>query len=282
MNRYIERAKQLISEPTNSYRLIDSGWSNVIVEINDTWICRFVRETDSPQFKVECKFLEIFASQSPMRIPVTTQIGDDFMIYRRLSGERFSPDRYLSFSPMQKQVVHQQIGEFLTWLHSCRFENEQLSAFPYGGEDFWIELWLLVEKRLSYQCQQKAKRYFDNLFEEIDFDKVKHVITHSDLATNNILYDYQKKQFAGVIDFSDLCLADPAVDFAGFYRHFGRAFVDGILSNYRQSTGDNFIKRVEFQGVRKLFFVVYFALNNGYDDSIPSVIKAIEDWFNHD
>lgn len=273
---YLRRATKLVPEFVKSRKLIDSGWSNIVVEINNDWVCRFVRDTVSAQFHVETEFLKSFVPFSPIAVPDLVSIGDDYMVYRRLHGERFSPQKYQSFNQAEKKAVHRHIGEFLYELHSMRFEHSQLKAFPYGGEDFWGDLWTIVGPYLSPPVRENAQAYFEKAFAEINFHQVSHVITHSDLATNNILYDYQNRSLAGVIDFSDICLADPAVDFAGFYRHFGYDFINAILTYYSSDVGDQFMERIEFHANRKLIFVIYYALKHGFTESIPDIVKSIE------
>ena len=41
---YLDRIEQDFSEPIDSYEIIDRGWTNLVIEINDLWIFRFVRD----------------------------------------------------------------------------------------------------------------------------------------------------------------------------------------------------------------------------------------------
>lgn len=279
LDNYLQRASQLVPEKARSIKLIDSGWSNIVVEINDKWICRFVRDIQSTQFQLENGFLKSFEPTSPIAVPAIVNIGSDYIVYHRLSGERFSPQKYQSFAQDNKNLIQRQLGEFLSVLHTTSFKHPQLKVFPYGGGDFWLELWQPVAKLLSPQVRTEAKYYFEKAFTEIDFQQVNKTISHADLATNNILCDYTRQSLTGIIDFSDLCLADPAADFAGFYRHFGLEFTKSVLTYYRGDLGTQLEERFEFHCKRKLFFVVYFALNYGFEESIPGIIDTIETQF---
>lgn len=279
LDSYLHRASQLVPEKSQSIKLIDSGWSNIVVEINDKWICRFVRDIQSTQFQLETSFLKSFEPTCPIAVPEIVNVGKGYMVYRRLNGERFLPQEYQSFTQNNKNLVQRQLGEFLSALHTISLTSFQLKKFPYGGEDFWLELWQPVAERLSPKVRADAKYYFEKAFAEIDFQQVKMTIVHADLATNNILCDYSAQSLSGVIDFSDLCIADPAVDFAGFYRHFGLEFTKSILAYYRGDLGTQLEQRLDFHCKRKLFFIVYFALNYGFEKSIPGVINTIEKQF---
>lgn len=53
---------------------------------------------------------------------------------------------------------------------------------------------------------------------ELDREGCPFVLTHHDLAPEHILITPDGTRIAGVIDWGDLALGDPALDFAGFAR----------------------------------------------------------------
>jgi aminoglycoside phosphotransferase (APT) family kinase protein len=53
------------------------------------------------------------------------------------------------------------------------------------------------------------------------------VFIHGDIYSNHILWDSHNKKL-GLIDFSDMTIADPAIDFAELYE-YGRAFVARVF-----------------------------------------------------
>ncbi|MGL5941611.1 MAG: aminoglycoside phosphotransferase family protein [Waterburya sp.] len=182
-------------------------------------------------------------------------------------------------SQTQKRKLIELLGKFLTCLHNFSFTHPYLSEAPYGGSDFWNDLWLLVKDQLSEATRDKAESYFINTFKQISAIPVSKTLIHSDLGTNNILFNFEQGDLGGIIDFGDLCLGDPAADFAGFYRNFGRQFVEELLYYYERPIEDNFWARIEYESKRKIFFVVYFALNYGFESHVPSVLEYIEKLF---
>lgn len=278
MSNYIDRIIELGGRPTDEYKVIDTGWSNVVVEVNQYQIFRFPRKL-TPQFEVEKTFLTQFAANSPLKIPNPEPSSVDFMTYRRIEGERFDPTKFWRLDEAYQEKIIRQLGEFLTALHSFKFEHQDLSEFPYGGGDFWKDLWPLVASDLSETARMNAKRFFEDVFKQIGQEGFTQTIVHADLGTNNLLIDFEASQLTGIIDFSDLCWGDPATDFAGFYRHFGRGFVQRLLDYYQRPIENNFWARIEFQANRKLFFVIYFAQNYGFQEHIPSIIHMIKKRF---
>jgi aminoglycoside 2''-phosphotransferase len=278
VSKYIDRIIELGGSPADDYKVIDSGWSNVVVEVNQHQIFRFPRKL-TPQFEVEKTFLAQFASNSPIKVPNPEPSPIDFITYRRIEGERFDPAKFWRLDEAYQEKVIMQLGEFLTALHSFKFEHQYLSEFPYGGENFWEDLWPLVASDLSERARINASRFFEDAFEQIGREEFVQTIVHADLGTNNLLVDFEALHLTGVIDFSDLCWGDPATDFAGFYRHFGRGFVRRLLDYYQRPIEDNFWTRIEFQANRKAFFVIYFAQNYGFQEHIPSIVGGIEKRF---
>ncbi len=279
MDNYLQRIQSVFPEPIAAYQIFDGGWTNIVVEVNGKWIFRFVRDARNTQISVERDFLPAFEAHSPVAIPHLVWDGEDFIAYRKIEGERFSPEKFAQFSTARKRKISKQLGGFLTSLHEFQFPHRFLAEAPYGGSDFWQDLWPLVSPQLSDETRAKAERFFTEVIAYRDAEPFPLTITHSDLGTNNILVDFSRNHLGGIIDFGDMCLADPAVDFAGFYRHFGRAFVEEMLGYYERPLSTNFWHRIEYESRRKSFFVVYFAHHYGFQSYIPGIIEYIESQF---
>ena len=288
---YLNFIESILEEPLDTCNVIDKGWTNLIFDVNDKWIFRFARHAESKQINIETDFLAVFSELSPIVIPspqdvmtnliLNTQADtpSNFMVYPKIQGVRLSHERLENFSDQQLKQLYKSLGEFLSALHSFNFEHEHLAKFPYGGASFWEDLWPVVETRLKKRTRQKAYDYFRKTIAILDATPTTQTLTHSDLGPNNMLLDASKNKLAGVIDFGDIAIADPAIDFSSFYRNFGRNFVENILTNYSYPLGEHFWLRVDYESKRKLFFVTYFALNYGFEDNISDMISVIEAMF---
>ncbi len=171
------------------------------------------------------------------------------------------------------------MGNFLSCLHAVAFEHWDLNAAPFGGGDFWRELWPAVSPRLQGHTRKKAECYFDRALSRVASAAYRNTVAHSDFGTNNVLLDAARSEIAGVIEFGDISLSDPAADFATFYRRFGKPFAEEMAENYRLPMGDDFWTRVDYESKRKPFFVLFFALNHGFDEHVPDLVSAIEAQF---
>ena len=276
---YLERIQANLSEPINSTKVIDHGWTNLVLEINEQWIFRFVRDFNNRQIIIEQEFLPRFTQVSPVKIPEIIKSDRDYIAYHKILGERFSPEKFALFSNSQKTQLIKFLGEFLTCLHNFQFDHEYLSTAPYGGGDFWNDLWLAVKDDLSTKTRDKAEKYFADHIQQFNPTAYKQTVIHADLGTNNILVDFEQNRLSGIIDFGDLCLGDPAADFAGFYRNFGRDFTQELISCYQRPIEENFWTRIEYESKRKMLFVVYFAKNYGFESDVPDILQYIEELF---
>ncbi len=291
---YVALIEAVLDEPITNLRIIDKGWTNLVFDVNDTWIFRFVRNADSKQIAIEKDFLPNFSKRSPITIPTPVTFknsanssGLNYLVYPKIHGERLSQGRLDGFTLGELELLCKSLGNFLSSLHQSKFQHPNLLAYPYGGSDFWNDLWPLVSPLLNKKSKEKALAYFTETIELLEQSPIRQTLTHSDLGPNNMLLDASKNTLAGIIDFGDIALADPAIDFSSFYRNFGRQFVENILQHYTAPSttpstapsNDNFMLRIDYQSKRKLFFVTYFAMNYGFEKAVPDQISVIEAMF---
>lgn len=160
MAEYLEHIRANFFEPINSCKIINVGWTNLVFENNEEWIFRFVRDSSNQQIVIEQNFLPRFAEVSPVKIPEIVISDRNYIAYRKILGERFSPEKFLLFSNSQKTELFKLLGRFLTCLHNFQYSHQYLSSAPYGGGDFWNDLWILVKDNLTTQTRNKAEQYF--------------------------------------------------------------------------------------------------------------------------
>ena len=118
-------------------------------------------------------------------------------------------------------MIAKQIAEFLTELHSVKIsapERFELKEF----------------KKLQKDAKKILPGHnFDSFFSELKIIfKTPHnkVLIHGDFSPDNIIIKNGK--LAGVIDFTDRAIHDPAFDFI-FLWDFGREFVEAVHAHYK-------------------------------------------------
>lgn len=271
--------RDVFEDPVESIVRIDEGWTHIVLEVNGSWIFRFVRDPSNTQIAVEKAFLPVFKECSPLPIPAIRYSGANFIGYEKIEGVKFSESVFRSLGRNERTKLAAALGDFLSVLHAVSFKHPHLNTAPFGGGDFWRELWPVGAPRLQDEIRRKAEAYFRQAIPTVDSAVYRPVVAHSDFGTGNVLIDTAHSRIAGVIDFGDIGIGDPAADFATFYRRFGKPFAEAMAEAYRLPLGDDFWMRVDYTSKRKLFFVLFFALNHGFEAYVPSVVREIESLF---
>ncbi|MDE3001583.1 MAG: aminoglycoside phosphotransferase family protein [Gemmatimonadota bacterium] len=276
IDAYESIIRDRLDDLVESFVRIDEGWTHIVLEVNGKWIFRFVRDPSNTQLVVEQAFLPLFKGHSPLPIPQIWYSGANFTAYEKIEGVKFSEAIFKRLDRNERTRLAASLGDFLSSLHAVTFEHRHLKPAPFGGGDFWDELWPAAAPRLQTSARKRAETYFHRALSRIASAAYPNVVTHSDFGTSNVLIHPARREIAGVIDFGDISIGDPATDFATFYRRFGKPFAEDMAKNYRLPLGDDFWTRVDFHSKRKLFFVLFFALNHGFDEHAPGIVRAIE------
>ena len=279
MNTNELTVREVLDDSVESIVQVDEGWTHIVLEVNGSWIFRFVRDPSNTQIAVEQAFLPVFQRHSPLPIPAIRYSGANYIGYEKIEGVKFSESVFRSLGRNERTKLAAALGDFLCSLHGVSFEQRHLKPAPFGGGDFWGELWPVGAPLLQPTTRKSAEGYFRRALSRIVSAAYGDVVTHSDFGTGNVLIDASGRKLTGVIDFGDIGIGDPATDFASFYRRFGKPFAEAMAEAYRLPLGDDFWARVDYQSKRKLFFVLFFALNHGFEQHLPGIVREIESLF---
>ena len=228
--------------------------------MNERWIFRFVRDLSNTQLAIEQAFLPLFKGHSPLPIPEIRYSGPHFIAYEKIEGVKFSEAIFRSLGTGERSNLAAALGNFLSCFHAVAFEHRDLKAAPFGGGDFWRVLWPAASPRLQSHTRKKAEGYFHRALSRVAAATYGSVVAHSDFGTSNVLLDAARSEIAGVIDFGDMSIGDPAADFATFYRRLGKPFAEAMAEAYRMPLGDDL-------------------LNHGFDEHVPGLVSEIESQF---
>jgi aminoglycoside phosphotransferase (APT) family kinase protein len=181
---------------------IDDGYDFEVAIVDDDWVFRFPRRADVAEaLGLEIVLLPLVAPALPVSVPVFEHISRDplFVGYRLIRGEPLVGedadgvhaflDALHAVDPSRLPVQH------LEWVEAYR---EQCAEFER-----------LVLPLLDKDQRPQAKRLFSDAETLVDF---KPVLLHADLAPEHLLV--RDGRLAGVIDWSDARLGDPALDYA--------------------------------------------------------------------
>ena len=230
-------------------RPLEHGWSHWTFA-HDERVFRFPRTpNDARLLEGEMRLLPLLAPHLPAPVPVPEWVGEwdgrPFAGYPVIEGQGLR--RVTLFGPGGGNIARE-IGQFLTALHDFPPEQaaEALGApLPEHVPDprTWLEdIRMRVFPRLSATLRVAVDSGVTRYVRE-GFDPPPRLV-HNDLWFDHIIERHGR--LAGVIDFSDAAVRDPAVDFAGILADGGWHAVDDIVRFYDRPLGDGFHERVEF------------------------------------
>ena len=106
-------------------------------------------------------------------------------------------------------------------------------------------------------------------------DRVTPRLVHRDLAAEHILVDPDTKQVTGIIDWSEISISDPAIDFAGMFHWGGLDFTRAVLSRYRPPVDEGLLERARLLAAAKCIGDIVFGLKTHRQEYIDSAVRAL-------
>ena len=112
--------------------------------------------------------------------------------------------------------------------------------------------------------------------------RIAPTVVHSDLAAEHILLDPETRQVTGIIDWSEIAIGDPAIDFAGMF-HWGDAdFTKAVLSHYHGASDEELLGRARFfaaaRGVGDVVFGVRMQRTEYVDAGVQALRWCVDGW----
>lgn len=237
---------------TRQVTILETGWDNTACLVDGQWLFRFPRrEIALPGVRREIAVLPRLAARLPLPIPVPEFVGQPSPRYPwPFWGARLLPGHELAEAALaddERRGAATSVGQFLRALHEPSLvaivDGDDLPVDPMRRASPPTRAVRAREvlDRLVSRGVIPADRDLERLLD--DAEQVAAgtgpgslVVTHGDLHIRHLLVD-DAGAATGVIDWGDLCLADPAVDPSIAYCGFaGRARAD-LLSAYGRPVG---------------------------------------------
>jgi aminoglycoside phosphotransferase (APT) family kinase protein len=181
---------------------IDDGYDFEVAIVDDDWVFRFPRRSAVEEaLELEIALLPTLAPALPVDVPSFEHVSRNplFVGYRFIRG-----------GPLVNEDA-EGVRAFLEALHAL-----DASGLPVERHD-WVEAYRaqcaeferLVLPFVDADERAQAKRLFGDAETLVDFEPV---LIHADLGPEHLLV--HRGRLAGVIDWGDMRLGDPALDYA--------------------------------------------------------------------
>ncbi|OXS59638.1 phosphotransferase family protein [Rossellomorea vietnamensis] len=232
------------------------GQNNDVIIINDSLVFRFPKYTEGiMKLKKETRVLEGIKGNIPLPVPYPIyqslepeKVGMVFTGYKLVEGSPLWPGVFIENEEHHEQIASRLVG-FLTVLHSQSLESMNIEKKSIGEirrsiEDLYDRFKEKLFPHMNERAKVKVSQHFDLFLSKNELLDFQPVLTHGDFGASNILWDPERHEVSGIIDFGEAEVGDPAYDFAGLLSSYGEYFVRRCLEIY--PNGDRIFGRMNF------------------------------------
>ncbi len=172
------------------------------------------------------------------------------------------PARGVPLRGAVRERLARDLGAFLGALHA--FPAAQARAIGVPGCDLWADEYVPLLAACRAHLGPVTHAWLDALVTAFlaagGTRGAPNALVHGDIAGPHLLLQRNgaSSTLAGVIDFGDAMLADPALDFAGVLNDWSRAFFERVLAHYPLEVDPDARRRAAFYiAVAPLYSVRY-------------------------
>ena len=267
---------------------LGEGYDSTAFEVNGRLVFRFPKRAEvEAQLLVETAILPRLAERTPIPVPAfsfhgkpSAEFPRHFVGYPKLSGVAGLD---LDLDQSQLRELAPTLGEFLSFLHSFPIDGAIQCGVPaYAPHALINEVRaeaasdLHVVRHVGLDAlENQLRTMFETPIEASEMDRVTPRLVHRDLAAEHILVDPDTKQVTGIIDWSEISIGDPAIDFAGMFHWGGLDFTRAVLSRYRPPVDEGLLERARLLAAAKCIGDIVFGLKTHRQEYIDSAVRAL-------
>lgn len=258
-----DRVRQAIESSFPSLRvrtveLAGEGMDSAAFTVNGEYIFRFPKYSQiASQLRVEITLLPRLRDCIDIPIPQFEYVGRHqdsglpFVGYRKIEGVELSKQLLLSFDQELRKRLIKRVAEFFNQLHA--FPVEKAKRLGVSVSDFRNDYAADLERAraevyplVSDSVRLYVERLFEGYLRNSGNFSYTPALLHADLSPEHIIYDSEKQDIAGIIDFGDIAIGDPDYEFMYLYEDYGRWFVEELIQHMPETRYDTLFPKLEF------------------------------------
>lgn len=238
-----------------------SGCCNDVYRVNRDWLFRFPKRAGiALTVEPEARLLSLVANAVGGTVPRIEWLGRPgpdfpypFVGYRLIPGMAgdLLPD---ALAPDGERRIAGQIGRAVAAIHRVPIEQAQsLGALehPWNAADR-VGQAIAYAPTLAAVVPPALLGDYRALLDGAVAPPPRAPscrLAHGDLCAGHLLFDRATLELTGIIDFADIGLHDPAIDFVQLFQWRGEAFVGLVLEAYEPEGDPWLLDRVRFDAV---------------------------------
>jgi aminoglycoside phosphotransferase (APT) family kinase protein len=241
--------REQFPEVGGAIRQIGEGWDHTVWLVDEEWVFRFPRRSVVvPGMENELATLPRLAPLLPLPVPVPTFVGRPSEMFPwPFFGHSLVPGRELAYAALDddgRAGLARPLAEFLRSLHAVELDVD-LPVDPNHRAEMNVrvprarEYLSEVERLRLWRAPQVVHQVLEDA-EGLPASEQSAVV-HGDLHLRHLLVDGDGSA-AGVIDWIDVCRADPGIDLVLYWStlpHDGRV---EFLETYGPVTEDQLLR----------------------------------------
>ena len=199
---------------------------------------------------------------------VNARSGHDsvaFAGYPMVRGERLTPELLHSLPFTEQTTIAAQLGALLAALHIQDTSTPPIDLVPHSYQPENLDFVRgIVENNLPAVFTADEMRTAREICDEVgalQSTLQPRVFLHYDIYPRHLYWDRvisptgREQGRLGLIDFTDMCIGDPAIDFAELY-DYGAGFVEEVLARYVGRVDPGFLDRAwTYQRLAGLYMI---------------------------
>ena len=252
--------------------VVDTGWDHTVVDTG-AWVFRIPRRPAvAAMLRVERRLLALLGPRLPVPVPDlslhTTADGTLYGLYPRLPGE---PAACADAGPLTGDVA-----TLLTALHAVEPADALLLGLEAPGK---LDLAVLAGRATAEVVPLLPWESVDALhaaFATLREPPPAECVIHADLGESNLLV--AGGRLAGVIDWSDAHVGDPAMDLTWFVQCLGADGARAALAAYVPPAGtdpDTLWRRAVAHATVQPVHAVLYGLDQGLTSYVGRQLKRL-------
>ncbi|MEO9213286.1 MAG: aminoglycoside phosphotransferase family protein [Caulobacteraceae bacterium] len=222
------------------------GDDHAVVILDERWVFRFPRGRERlGLFRAELAVLPRVAEVSPLAVPRYAYVSRDrdFGGYALIAGREMRPAVFAALSGEARATVLGQIAGFLRALHGldpALLDQPGVETARSWSAGDYARRWRAVYRgKIATIVAPDLLIRIDRFYDAFEGRPVgpRACIVHDDLTDDHMLLAPAGDRLAGIIDFGDVAIGDPAHDLA-FFWSWGEAAAGELAALYDPGGAD--------------------------------------------
>ncbi len=230
----VQTVRRLFPDDADKIVIYGKGEDFLSIDIRNEWIFLFPKNPRAVEaLGVEIRLLPAIAKRVPLPIPYIEYARSDFIGYRKIHGVRLASDVIRSWDSVTRFRCAKQLGEFLGRLHTFPPEEAREAGVSDSSAAWRFQAYRNVCEYVLPSLKKRVVQNVVGFFDRYHAMPWESLLIHGDLSfEDHVFFNPTKKEIAGIIDFGDIALDDPAHDFQCVLEDGGVEFFHLVSSFY--------------------------------------------------